>query len=70
LLFSINTSNDHYIDFEDIIPDNLILFNHFASILVSDIKLNNSLDYFYYDRMNEGGNILKYNGRLNYILEN
>ena len=44
--------------------------NHFSSILVSDIKLNNSLDYFYYDGMNEGGNILKYNGRLNYILEN
>ena len=36
--------------------------NHFTPILVSDIKLNNSLEYFYYDEMNEGGKIFNYNG--------
>ena len=31
MLFSINTSNDHYIDFEDIISDNLISFTEICN---------------------------------------
>ena len=33
-------------------------FNHFTALLVSDLKANNTLDYFCYDGLNRGGIVL------------
>ena len=42
--------------------------DHFTALIVSDMKSNNTLDYYYYDSLNRGGIVLYFNDSLINIL--
>ena len=42
--------------------------DHITALIVSDMKSNNTLDYYYYDSLNRGGIFLNFNDSLINIL--